>query len=184
MCFGPLTETHGSAQRGAPEAALPRWTGAWQRRVLREERCPHPQRAAQSGRREARRQSGRPLQRGPAMRPQPPSLSLTSSSSIFSPSPSPWLLLFQRLDGFRAQAITLSIFVCKDPIAEWGDNKVTRWTLNYAMPLLKRVNKNFYLPVKECKHFVLFSNCEITTDWYVIKLVYVYIMAEEKLQII
>lgn len=26
---------------------------------------------------------------------------------------------------------------------------------------------------------LLFSNCEITTDWYVIKLVYVYIMAEE-----
>lgn len=26
---------------------------------------------------------------------------------------------------------------------------------------------------------MLFSNCEITTDWYVIKLGYVYIMAEE-----
>lgn len=26
---------------------------------------------------------------------------------------------------------------------------------------------------------MLFSNCEITTDWYVIKLVYVYIMAEK-----
>lgn len=41
--------------------------------------------------------------------------------------------------------------------------------------LNETVEKNFYLPVKECKHFVLFSNCDITTDWYVIKLVYVYI---------
>lgn len=47
------------------------------------------------------------------------------------------------------------------------------------MPLLKTVNKNFYLLVKECKHFVLFSKCEITTDWYVITLVYVYIKEEE-----
>lgn len=56
--------------------------------------------------------------------------------------------------------------------------------MKYAMRLLKTVDENFYLPVKECKHFVLFSNCEITTDWYVIKLVYVYIMAEKKIQII
>lgn len=60
----------------------------------------------------------------------------------------------------------------------WNQNAV-KTTLNDATPLLKTVDKNFYLPVKECKHFVLFSNCEITTDWYVIKLVYVYIMAEE-----
>lgn len=47
----------------------------------------------------------------------------------------------------------------------------------------KNSHKTFYL-LEECKHFVLlsfffFSNCEITTDWYVIKLVYVYIMEEE-----
>lgn len=60
----------------------------------------------------------------------------------------------------------------------WNQNAM-KTTLNDAAPLLKTVDENFYLPVKECKHFVLFSNCEITTDWYVIKLVYVYIMAEE-----
>lgn len=61
-----------------------------------------------------------------------------------------------------------------------GNQNAMTWTVEYATPLLKTVNENFYLPVKECKHFVLFSNCEITTDWYLIKLVYVYIMAEEK----
>lgn len=71
-CLFPGAETHDSAQRGASEAALPRWSGARLWRVLREECRPHPQRAAQSGPREAGQQSGQPLQRGPAMSPATP----------------------------------------------------------------------------------------------------------------
>lgn len=58
-----------------------------------------------------------------------------------------------------------------------GGDDETHSELCYT--LTETVDRNFYLPVQECKHFVLFSNCEITTDWYVIKLVYVYIMEEE-----
>lgn len=85
------TETHSSAQRGASEAALPRRSGARRRRVLREERLPHPQRAARSGRREAGQQSGQPLQRGPAMSPPPllhhPLSSLPPSPALPLPLP-------------------------------------------------------------------------------------------------
>lgn len=82
VCVVPA-ETHSSAQRGAPEAAVPRRSGARLRRVLGAQRVSHPQRAAQSGRREARQQPGQPLQRGPAISLQPPHLPQTLTNISF-----------------------------------------------------------------------------------------------------
>lgn len=53
-------------------------------------------------------------------------------------------------------------------------------TPNYATPLLKtQSTETFIYLYKSVNILCFFSNCEITTDWYVIKLVYVYIMTEE-----
>lgn len=68
----------------------------------------------------------------------------------------------------------------KNKKTAYKPTKIRPSELCYAFKETVYKNKMiFYLPVKECKPFVLFSDCEITTDWYVIKLVYVYIMTDE-----
>lgn len=111
-----LSASHGPAPRGTPQAALPRGPGARRRGILREDHRPHGQGAAQSGRGEAKRQPGRPLQRGPAMSPAPPLSTCPAPFSSGHSSPRLLLLLLNRLDGFEAQATILSIFVCKNLI--------------------------------------------------------------------
>lgn len=174
-------ETHGSAEGGAAEAAVSRRPGARLRGVFRAQPVAASQ-GAQSGGGEGRRQPGPPLQRGTAIiiNPPPPTPHTTTTSSSspqLHPPPhlSPHMRLpltlinlsfkekeKKRLDGFWAQASTLSIFVCKDGIwerreheePESGASDEMNSELCYA--LIKNSHKTFYL-LEECKHFVLLS---------------------------
>lgn len=97
-------------------------------------------RSDQSGHREARRQPGL---RGTAMNLHRPPLMKKGRKETFAFSSD----ANDRLRLRPAPTLPLSIFVCKDCHGNEGKTKNIK---NHESP------EEFYLPVKECKHFVLF----------------------------